>query len=89
MKQKITIYSSKELPRSQALSLIYSALHAKGFVAEHTENAIYLKPVKQARLGSVPTIPADSPLASIENKSQVVQKLFKLKNYNPVQYRIG
>ncbi|HPS55234.1 MAG TPA: hypothetical protein PLP05_06530, partial [Sedimentisphaerales bacterium] len=85
MKQRITIYSEKELPRSQALALIYSALYAKGFIAEYTEDTIYLKPVTQARVGSVPTIPADQPLASIENKNSIVQKFFKLKNYNPVQ----
>ncbi|MCD4830462.1 MAG: hypothetical protein K8R02_01490 [Anaerohalosphaeraceae bacterium] len=85
MKQKITIYSTKELPRSQALGLIYSALRAKGFTAEYSGDAIYLKPVKGARLGSVPIVSADEPLAAIENKSQIVQKLFALKNYSSIQ----
>lgn len=85
LKQKITIYSPQEVPRKQALSLIYSALRAKGFVAEHTDDAIYLKPVKEAIFGSVPTIPTDQPLAGIKNKDQIVQKFFKLENYSPVQ----
>ena len=85
MKQKITIYSAKKLPRSQALSMIYAALQMKGFVAEYAGNAIYLKPIASAKFGSVPTIPADYPIAGVENKSQVVRKFFKLKNYSPTQ----
>jgi len=83
MGQKITIYSGKEVPRSQALVLIYSALRAKGFVAEQTDSTIYLKPIKEAKLLSVPIIPPDVPLAAIENKEQIVQKFFKLSNYSP------
>jgi len=85
MKQKITIYSTKKLPRSKALSMIYTALRAKGIVAEQTDDVIELKPIKDAKLGSVPTIAADEPLALIENKDQVVQKFFKLVNYSSSQ----
>ena len=85
MKQKITIYAPDRLPRSQALALIYSALKVKGFIAEYSDNVIYLKPAAKARLGSVPVISAEQPLAAIENKSQVVQKFFKIKNYSPIQ----
>jgi len=82
MGQKITIYAPKEVRRSRALSLIYSALRMKKFVAEHVGDTIYLKPLKEAKLMSVPTIPDDIPLASIDNKNQVVQKFFKLHNYS-------
>ena len=86
MKQKITIYSPTELPRKEALEIIYAALRAKGFVAEQTmPNMISLKPIQEAALGSVPTISPDVPLASIENKNQIVQKFFKMENYSPVQ----
>jgi len=34
---------------------------------------------------AVPTLFIDQPLAKIENKNQVVQKFFKLKNYSPSQ----
>lgn len=85
MKQKITIYSANEVPRSRALTLIYSALRAKGFIAEFTDDAIYLKPIKEAKLGAVPTISDEQPLEAIENKNQIVQKFFKLKNYSPTQ----
>jgi len=48
MKQKITIYAKKEMPRREALSMIYNTLRAKGFVVEDTATAIYIKPLKAA-----------------------------------------
>ena len=85
LKEKITIYSTKKLPRSQAIVMIYTALRAKGIVAEQTDNVIELKPIKDIILGPVPTVQADYALAMIENKKQVVQKFFKLVNYAPAQ----
>ena len=85
MKQKVTIYSSEKLPRGQALAHIYSALRMKGYVVEHGDNAIYITPMKDAKLGFVPTITAGQPLALLENKDQIVQKFFKLGSYRPTQ----
>jgi general secretion pathway protein D len=85
MKQKVTIYAPAKLRRSEALSMIYAALRVKGYIAEFDDKAIYLKPIAEAKLGEVPTIASDYPLAMIENKDQVVQKFFKLKNYSPSQ----
>lgn len=85
MNIKITIYSPQEIARPRALALIYSALQNKGIIAEETEYVIYLKPISKARLAAVPTIPADYPLAAIENKDQVVQKFFQMRNYSPTQ----
>jgi general secretion pathway protein D len=84
-KLKVTIYSPDKLPRSKALAMIYATLRMKGFVAEFADGAIFIKPIAQAKLGEVPTIASDYPLAMIENKEQVVQKFFKLKNYGPSQ----
>lgn len=83
MNQKITIFSPKEVTRPKALSLIYAALRTKGYTAEEDGDVIYLKPLTDAKLGKVPVIGPDEPLAQYENKEQVVQKFFKLKNYNP------
>jgi len=86
MKQRITIYAPEKLPRSKALQKIYSALRMKGYIAEQTDGTIFLKPITDAaRLGEVPTITDDYPLAKIENKDQIVQKFFNLKNYSPSQ----
>ncbi|MHC4557612.1 MAG: secretin N-terminal domain-containing protein [Planctomycetota bacterium] len=85
LKQKVTIYAPEKLPRSKALAKIYSALRMKGYVAEETDGTIYLIPITQAKLGEVPTITDDYPMAMIENKDQVVQKFFQLDNYSPSQ----
>ncbi len=85
MKQKVTIYAPNKLPRSKALTKIYSALRMKGYVAEEVDDTIFLKPIAEARLGIVPTVRADEPLAAFENKDQIVQKFFALKHYPPAQ----
>lgn len=85
MKQKITIYSTKKMPRKRAITMIYTALRAKGIIVAETDDVIELKPIKDAKLGPVPTVQADYALAMIENKKQVVQKFFKLNNYGSAQ----
>ena len=83
MKQKVTIYAPEKLPRSEALRVIYSALRLKGYIVEESEGTLFLKPITDAKLGRVPVIAADEPLAMIDNKDQVVQKFFELRSYNP------
>lgn len=85
MKQRVTIYAAEKMPRSQALAHIYGALRMKGYVAEQSDNVIYITAMKDAKLGFVPTIPAGQPLALIENREQIVQKFFKLVSYKPTQ----
>lgn len=85
MKKKITIYSANKLERLQALSLIYDALRAKGVIAEITEGKIYLKPIAMAKLGSIPTLGSDEPLARLKDRSQIIEKFFHLKSYRPAQ----
>ncbi len=83
MKLKITIYAPEKLPRGKALVKIYNALRMKNFVVEELEDTIFIKPIADAKLGVVPTVQADQPLAAFENRDQVVQKFFKLANYSP------
>jgi general secretion pathway protein D len=85
LKQKITIYSSKKLSRIEAMARIYDALRTKGFIAEETDGVIFIKPIKDAKLGQVPTLSDDDVLALIENKNQIVQKFFQLRNFSPTQ----
>ncbi len=84
-KIRVSIYAPGQLPRSKALAHIYGALRLKGFIAEHLDDAIYITPIKGAKLGFVPTIADDQPLALIENKDQIVQKFFKMESYRPTQ----
>ena len=65
MGQKLTIYSPREMVRERALKLIYMALRKKGFVAETTDDIIFLKPLKEAITGMVPLIGPDQPLAAV------------------------
>jgi general secretion pathway protein D len=88
LKQKITIYAPAKLPRSKALARIYSALRLKDFIIEEVDDTIFIKPIAKVRLGTVPTVGADQPLAAFENRDQVVQKFFKLSNYSP-GYMVG
>ena len=85
MKQKITIYAPDKLPRAKALSTIYSALRMKGFVVEEVDDMLFLKPIADAKLGVVATVGPDEPLAMIENRDQIVRKLFRLSSYPPAQ----
>jgi general secretion pathway protein D len=85
LNQKVTIYAPDKLPRSEALRVIYSALRLKGFIVEETDNTLFLKPIADAKLGRVPTIPANEPLEMIDNKDQIVQKFFELKSYSATE----
>jgi general secretion pathway protein D len=83
LKQKVTIYAPDKLPRSEALRVIYSALRLKGYIVEESEGTLFLRPIADAKLGRVPTIPANEPLAMIDNKDQIVLKFFEMTSYSP------
>lgn len=83
MKLRITIYASQQLPRSSALTLVYAALRARGIIAEHYDDKIILKPIAQARQGYIPTVSSAEPLVKFADKSQIVEKFFRLQNYSP------
>jgi general secretion pathway protein D len=85
MKLKVTVYAPEKLPRSRAISVIYSALRLKGYTASETDGEIFLEPITDAKLGRVPTIGANEPLALIDNKEQIVQKFFELTSYSPTE----
>ena len=83
MQIRLTIYSPKTVTRAEALSLLIMALQARGIVVEQLENRVMLRPLASIRLGSVPTLGPDDPLARVEDKSQIVEKWFRLNNYSP------
>jgi hypothetical protein len=87
MNAKITVYTPKKLPRSKALQLIYSALKIQGYIVEQIDaDTIIIKQITDAaKLSKVPIIDANTPLAAIQNKEEIVQKFFKLNNYTPSQ----
>lgn len=83
MQTRVTIYSPKTVTRSEALSLLVMALQARGIVVEQLDNRVMLRPLASIRLGSVPTLGPDEPLARIEDKSQIIEKWFYLNTYSP------
>lgn len=83
LKQRVTIYAPDKLPRSKAIAVIYSALRLKGYIAKESDGEIFLEPIADAKLGRIPTIAPNEPLALIENKDQIVQKFFQLTSYSP------
>mgnify|MGYP001569777380 CR=1 FL=1 len=85
MKQKVTIYSPTVLSKEQALEMVYTALNERGYTRVEDANSIILKPIAQAKLEAVPVIDSNVPLASLKDKSLVVQKTFQLKSYSPAQ----
>jgi general secretion pathway protein D len=85
MQTKITIYSPNKVSRQEALALLVSALYARGVMVDQTGNTVFLKPLAGARLGAVPTLGIDEPLARIADPSQVVEKWYQLSNYNASQ----
>ncbi len=85
MQTRITIYSPSTVTRSEALRLLIMALQARGVVVEQLDNRVMLRPLASVRLGSVPTLGPDEPLARVEDKSQIVEKWFLLDNYDPAR----
>ena len=85
MKVKVTIHSGKAVTKARALSLIYDALRVRGVVVEHAGDRIFLKPIAEAKLGSVPTLGPDEPLARQLDRSLIVEKFFRIENYSPTK----
>lgn len=82
MNERISIYVGERIPRDKALSLIYAALERKGIAHRVVDGVVYLEPIRKSKLGMIPTISDEQPLAEVEDKSKIVQKFFKLKSYS-------
>ncbi len=83
MQTRVTIYAPRTVTRSEALSLLVMALRSRGILVEQLDNRVMLRPLESIRLGAVPTLGPDDPLARIEDKQQIVEKWFRLNNYDP------
>ena len=78
----LTVYSPQTMPRSKALSLLYSAMRQQGFVADVEEDIIYIRPYT-VRTIDAPIVKENDELALIQDKDSIVRKIFKIKNYSP------
>ncbi len=75
MNLRITVFSPKEMARSEALKLLYDVMRKNGFVAEETGDIVYIKPI--------PLLDSDESLEKVQNKDQIIRKVFKLNYYSP------
>jgi hypothetical protein len=83
MQIRITIYCPGKLTKTEALGLIFMALQSRGVVADQTQGRIILRPLATAKLGAIPTLGVDEPLAKFQDRTAVVEKWFQLQYYNP------
>jgi general secretion pathway protein D len=83
MQTRLTIYCPQKLTKTEALGLIFMALQSRGVAADQTPGRIILRPLASAKLGAIPTLGVDEPLAKFQDKSAVVEKWFQLQYYNP------
>jgi len=70
MKQKISIYSPEEMPRSEAAAMILNSLRSKGYTAEQTDETIFLKPATKEQPGT------DKAQIMIETRIMTVSDTF-------------
>ena len=85
VKGKITVYSADKIPREQALQLVYDALELEGIAVIETPRVIKLVPAEKAKTMRIQILEAGESAASITNRSQIVQKVFKLTTTSPKQ----
>lgn len=83
MQTRITVYSPQRVTRVQALGLIFMALQSRGVIADQGEQRIILRPILTAKLGAIPTLGVDEPLARVQDKTSMVEKWFQMYNYRP------
>jgi general secretion pathway protein D len=83
MQIRLTIYCPQKLTKTDALGLIFMALQSRGVVADQTAGRIVLRPLATAKLGAIPTLGTDEPLAKYQDKTAIVEKWFQLQYYNP------
>ena len=80
----LTVYSPVIMPKSEALELMYKAINDQGFVAEETDDAIYIKPNLKKQKADIPLITDDVKLSELD-KELIARKAFRLNNNSPSQ----
>ena len=83
MQTRITIYCPQKLSKIEALGLIFMALQSRGVAVDQAEGRIILRPLATAKLGAIPTLGVDEPLAKMQDKTSIVEKWFQLQYYSP------
>lgn len=79
---RISILAEQRMPPRQAMELIGNALRAKGVMIIESANQIDFLPLTQAKLVPRPVIGPDVSVSTLENQSQIVDKVFQLQHYD-------
>lgn len=83
MQTRITIYAPQKLKKNEALGLIFMALQSRGIAADQAEGRIILRPLASAKMGAIPTLGVEEPLAKMQDRTAIVEKWFQLQYYEP------
>lgn len=84
---KITVYSAEKIPEDKALKLIYDALELAGIAVIETPDHITMVKAEKAKTMKMPILQSDESASSITNKTQIIQKVFKLRTTSPKEIK--
>ena len=80
--KKITIISAEKRPLAEGLRLIADALRQIGVIIQEYPNRIEFLPIDQLPRLARPVIGPDELVADVEDKSQIVDKIFAVEHYD-------
>ncbi len=82
MNLQLKIFTPIHMRKSEALKLLYKAMRENGFIAAEKDNIIYIKPAQSDPGLPILTLKQDESLENLQDKDQIVKKIYKLKYYN-------
>ncbi len=80
--KKITIIHSRNEPLSKALQVVANALRQNGVIIQHYPGHIEFLPISEAGKSRRRVIGPDESLDDIEDRTQIVQKVFDVQHYD-------
>ncbi|MBM3334382.1 hypothetical protein FJY63_06950, partial [Candidatus Sumerlaeota bacterium] len=80
---KVQIFAAGKVAPDEALQLIYDALQLQDIAVYETTRSIQLIPASKAATMPIPVLQAHESASSFTHRSQIVQKIFKMKTIPP------
>lgn len=82
---QVTLVNPKQLPAAEALDVLATALHEVGVAIEERETTVHLIPIAQIAQAQIPTLGAEVELSTITPASQIVRKMFAVRQADPTK----
>lgn len=82
LERKVTILNDQEIPREQALNLVFLALQQNGVGVVETETTITLRDIGEITRQDVPVIGPGESLLNRADQGTIVEKVFTLRHNN-------